>query len=823
MSPSSCSLAEVAVALPAPGTFHYVIPDELTPFLEPGSRVLVPFGSRQVTGYVLNFLPPDHLHETGFKLKEILERLDDEPLFGPDLIPLFRFTADYYHYPLGQVIAEALPAGLKVMSWRMAVITPAGHQALTHRDASPEETRILETLVKSKGLALSRLAKDKREPLKVIRRLEARGWVEFETRLQKDRVRPRTERWLFPIPDKPDDPAVRLGSREKELLELLFDLGPLPIADLRTRFPSINQIARRLQTKGRLDIRVKELYRDSLGRALYFDPIAHEPTAEQAKAIKALTKAIKNRQYKPFLLHGVTGSGKTEVYLKAVAETFKQGRTALFIVPEISLTPAMEGLLKARFNEDVGVIHSGLSEGERYDQWLKICRKQVRLVLGARSAIFSPLENLGLIVVDEEHDGAYKQEDKLRYQARDLAMVRASQTGGVVILGSATPSLESYNHAQTGRYNLLTLKNRIGQDRLPDVEVMDLRTGSRRARGALTPELKRALDEVLNRGEQALLFLNRRGLAPLPMCLSCGHVIKCVNCSVSLTLHQGSNGPGSNNELVCHYCGFAIPQPQKCPACGSKAFRFIGVGTERLEDEIKKRFPTARVGRLDADTARIKGSLPKILQKLRQGELDILIGTQMITKGHDFPNITLVGVIEADLGLHLPDFRAGERTFQLLAQVAGRTGRGESPGRVIIQTLSPEHYSLLRAQKHDYEGFYQEELVQREILRYPPYARLALARFQGNSEAVTRNLAEEAAHLARKLLKLQSAAWLKIVGPAPAPVSRVKGKFRFQILIQSQRVKPLRVFLESWLDQTRSLLKGKGVSLSLDVDPYQVM
>jgi len=819
----SDSLAEVAVALPVPGTFHYLIPAELAPGLEPGSRVLVPFGPRQVTGYVLDILLPGGLPEAGIEIKEILQPLDDEPLFGADLISLFRFTADYYHYPLGQVIAEALPAGLKVMSWRMAVLTPAGRQACSDGSASPEEARLLKRLARGKGLALARLAGDKTEPLSLIRRLEARGWLRCETRLKGDRVRARTERWLTPAPGAPDDPAARLGPREKELLDLLTDQGPLPMADLRARFPSLHEMVKRLQRKGRVEIEEKEVYRDSLGRALSFDPKPCEPTAEQSQAIKTLTKAVQSRKYAPFLLHGVTGSGKTEVYFAAAAQALEQGRTALLIVPEISLTPAMEGLLRARFDEDVAVIHSGLSEGERYDQWLKIRRKQVRLVLGARSAIFAPLEDLGLIVVDEEHDGAYKQEEKLRYQARDLALVRASHAKGVVILGSATPSLESFTHACGGRYNLLTLSQRVGKGRLPEVEVIDLRRGSRRARGALTPTLKEALKEVLTRGEQALLFLNRRGLAPLPMCLSCGHVIKCRNCSVSLTLHQGPNEPDGQHHLVCHYCGFEIPQPKKCPACGSKAFRFIGLGTERLEEEVKKIFPEARVSRLDADTARTKGSLGKILRMLRQGELDILVGTQMITKGHDFPNITLVGVIEADLGLHLPDFRAGERTFQLLAQVAGRAGRGETPGRVIIQTLSPGHYSLLRAKDHDFLGFYEEELAQRRTLHYPPFSRLALVRFQGNSEVKTQNLAEEAAHQARRIAKARSDAWLKIVGPAPAPLAKIKGKFRFQILIHGQQVKPLHAFLKPWIEQTRRLLKGKGVSLSLDLDPYQVM
>jgi primosomal protein N' (replication factor Y) len=483
----------------------------------------------------------------------------------------------------------------------------------------------------------------------------------------------------------------------------------------------------------------------------------------------------------------------------------------------------MEGQLRARFQEEVAVLHSGLAEGERYDQWLKIRRGQARLVLGARSAVFAPLEAPGLIVVDEEHDGAYKQEDGLRYQARDLAVVRARQAEGVVLLGSATPSLESFDNARTGRYELLSLTRRIGADRLPRVQLVDLRLGGRRARGGLTPMLKEALSACLEQGEQALLFLNRRGLAPLPMCLSCGHVIKCQNCSVSLTLHQGEEGVEGEHRLVCHYCGFTLPQPRRCPACGSRAFRFLGLGTERLEAEIKRLFPEARVGRLDADSTRIKGSLSRILNALRERRLDVLLGTQMVTKGHDFPGITLVGVIEADLGLHLPDFRAGERTFQLLAQVAGRAGRGGQRGRVIIQTLSPGHYSLVKARSHDFLGFFEEELAQRRRLMYPPFSRLALLRFQGGSEDATRAAAEEVARKAAELLKGLGHPWLEVIGPAPAPRARVKRQYRFQILVRSEQVRPLHDFLRSLLSETPALLKKKKVTFSLDVDPYHLL
>ena len=819
MNTARLTLAEVSVALPVTGTFDYRVPEALAPVLECGSRVLVPFGRRQVTGYILKLYTSVTGPDTSYELKEIITSLDNAPLFGPGLIKLFSFAADYYHYPLGLVIAEALPAGLKVMSRRVAVLTPSGREILSSGNLSPEEARHLRRLAGPQGLALSGLVKEKSETLKFIRRFEGRGWIQIEVRLKRDRIRAKTERWL--ILDQ-SGPWVRLGPREGELIELLEQNGPLPMSDLRGRFPALSALVRRLEKKNQIKIELREVYRDSLGRALSFDQKALAPTDEQALVIEHLNRAVEKGGYSPFLLHGVTGSGKTEVYLRIMDRVLKKGKSALILVPEISLTPAMEGLIKARFGREVAVIHSGLPEGERFDQWMKVRRGQARIILGARSAIFAPADDLGLIIVDEEHDGSYKQEEKLRYQARDLALVRGSQAQALVILGSATPSMESYHFALNGRYRLLTLKNRIGTGRMPEVEVIDLRVGSKRARGAMTPVLLKSIKETLDREQQVLLFINRRGLAPLPMCFSCGHVIKCLNCSVSLTLHQAvlRDQP---ERLVCHYCGFEQPAPKRCPACNSTAFRFVGIGTERLEGEVQKRFPEARIGRLDSDITRTKGNLNRILKSLKNGELDALIGTQMITKGHDFPNITLVGVIEADLGLHMPDFRAGERTFQMLAQVAGRAGRGEYPGRVIIQTLNPEHYSLLRARDHDFPGFFNQELSQRRKLGYPPFSRLALARLTGNSEDRTRELAHDMGKLAQDLITRQPEDGLDVIGPAPSPLSKVKGKYRYQILFRARQVKPLQTFLKSWLDESRAHLRGKGVSLALDVDPYQVM
>ena len=811
--------AEVAVALPVEGLFHYLVPGPHADVIRPGSRVLAPFGKRQVTGYV--FSVSDSPPPKGIVLKEITRPLDDEPLIGPELIPFLRFVSGYYHYPLGLVAAEALPSGLKVMSLKTARLTDAGRDVLNTGESPPDELALLGRLNRPRGVALTRLLKENPAQAALVRRLESNGWIVAEQRLNTERVRPRTQLWLSAAPE-PHDTTKRFGPRERELLDLLREKGKKSADDLREAFPTLSRMIPRLVEKAVIRVERRPVFRDALGRAISFPDRSPVLTAEQQRAVDTLVKALRTETFSPFLLHGITGSGKTEVYLAAMREALDQGRSVLMLVPEISLTPVMEGLLRARFKEDVGVLHSRLSDGERYDQWTKIKTGRVRIVLGARSAIFAPLSRPGLIVVDEEHDGAYKQEDKLRYQGRDLAVLRAQQAGAVVCLGSATPSLESYHAARNGRYGLLTLTERVNEGRLPRVDVVDLRYQSgRRVRGALTPVLRNALRDTLEQGRQALLFINRRGLAGFPMCLSCGHVFKCLNCSVTMTLHQC--GPDNGLRMNCHHCGLELEPPQICPECRSKLVRFMGLGTERIVQEVSKAFPQARVARLDADSARPKGELSRILKALRDGTVDVLVGTQMVTKGHDFPNITLVGVIEADLGLHLPDFRAGERTFQILAQVGGRAGRGKDQGGVIVQTYSPEHYTLLLAKRHDYIGFFEEEIKQRRELHYPPFSRLALARFQGNSEERTAGLSMDAVRLGNEILRHDDDSPVGLLGPVPAPLSKVKGKYRFHVLVRSDQVTPLHRFLNQWALRLKPLLKHQGVAYSLDVDPYQMM
>jgi primosomal protein N' (replication factor Y) len=576
-----------------------------------------------------------------------------------------------------------------------------------------------------------------------------------------------------------------------------------------------------------------EVFRDDPNRALFMEkaPIP-KPSAQQAAALAALGEALEARQHKAFLLFGVTGSGKTEVYLRAAEQCLAQGREVLWLAPEIGLTVGLEGLLKSRFGHDkVAVLHSGLTAAQRHDQWLRIRRGLVPVVLGARSAVFAPLENLGLVVVDEEHDWAYKQDDGLRYNGRDMARRRAAESGAVLVLGSATPSFESYQAALDGRLGMLKMTERPGSAVLPQVELVNQGAEPSRQRQALSPILRQRLGDTLARGEQALLFINRRGMANLPMCLKCGEALKCPHCSRTLTLH-GPDDPGKTvadgfaeiggrQVLICHSCGYRAAPPETCPSCLSPLFRYFGVGTEKLLEMAEKHFEKAKGVRLDTDSVRRRGGFKQILEKFANGEFNLLVGTQMAAKGHDFPNLTLVGVVEADLGLNLPDFRAAERTFQLLSQVSGRAGRAEAPGTVLIQTMTPGHPVLRAVAEHDYEAFFHSEIGVRAELGYPPFGRLALVRLSGPHEETLAALAEEAARTGREILASLEPG-LELLGPVPSPMAKIKNRYRYQLLVLSPTVSLRHQFLEQWLPKLRSNLPGE-VRLVADVDPYHLM
>jgi primosomal protein N' (replication factor Y) len=567
---------------------------------------------------------------------------------------------------------------------------------------------------------------------------------------------------------------------------------------------------------------MREVYRDPLSGETVVCEERRDPTPEQQKVLTSIREAIKSGAYAPFLLHGVTGSGKTEVYLASVEEVLKQGREALVLVPEISLTPQLVGRFQSRFGDAITVLHSRLSPGERYDGWRRIKKGLVNVAIGTRSAIFAPFTRPGIIVVDEEHDTSYKQEEKLRYNARDLALVRGRMDNAVVILGSATPSVESYFNARTGKLTLLELTRRVEGRPLPSIEIVDMkqeRLQHPETARELSRRLKETLAERVRQNQQSLLFLNRRGFAPCIICRECGHVFGCPNCSVSLIHHQRVK------KLQCHYCGYAIAAPDTCPGCGGIRLNLMGRGTERLEDEVKALLPQSRVERMDRDTTRGKWGHRSVLNRFSASAAGILIGTQMIAKGHDLPGITLVGVVSADSSLNFPDFRAGERTFQLLTQVAGRAGRGDIAGEVIIQTFNPRHYSIEASRKQAYSLFYEEEVKFRKELNYPPFSRLINFRMEGTSRKKAADFSDRLGALAHSLLRKEGRFrdGIELLGPAAAPWEKIKGKYRFQMVVKGSSLTLLRGFASRLISRAPEMIKGSGVAFSVDVDPVSLL
>jgi primosomal protein N' (replication factor Y) len=621
-----------------------------------------------------------------------------------------------------------------------------------------------------------------------------------------------------------DLPDVRLGARQQQAIELLRGApNGIALADFaREDIPaeSIERLAKlRLVT-----IERRRVERDPFGGSFVVGRDASpgavprlrarptiELTLEQQAAFDTLAARAASRSYHAALLHGVTGSGKTEIYLRLARVVRESGRGVLLMVPEIALTPAVAAIFRASFGDRVAIQHSGLSEGERYDQWQRIRRGDVDVVVGTRSAVFAPLANLGLIVVDEEHDGSYKQEENPRYHGRDVAVVRARSAGALIVLGSATPSLESYTNAKAGRYELVVLKRRVLDRPMADVRVVDMRQ-EYAAEGPdviLSSALRDGLAARLERRQQAIVLLNRRGFATVVFCRECGETLECPNCSVSLTVHKAAH------RARCHYCNYSMPLPKQCAKCRGPFLEQLGFGTERVEHELCALFPHARVGRVDRDTIRRRGAITALLARFAAGELDILVGTQMIAKGHDFPRVTLVGVISADVGLGLADFRASERTFQLLTQVAGRSGRGETAGEAIVQTLYPGHYSIRHACRQDYEAFYEDELRFRTAMRYPP----SVALINVVVKARTRPAAMEDAGTIANALRPQGIGGWKVLGPAPAPLGRLKGEHRAQLFVKGGQRNAMRRALLSVLD-ARPDLKRRTI---VDVDPMSVL
>lgn len=808
-------VVEVAPALPVFRTFHYRIPEPMKDHLEPGMRVIVPFRGRKVTGFSVGLLdsPPREVEE---KLKAVEDLLDEAPIIDSQMLRFYRWVSDYYLYPLGEVIKTGLPPGLHLKSEWVVSLTAKGLERLNQGLLEPSQERIFRTLENSGKIPLKRILTLFPAEASTARLFSWRrqGLLSMESEMTAPGVKPRVEKIIeyreFPgnVP-----PPEGLSRRRQELLEWLIERRSVSYSELRQRISSPSRELRWLQSNHFVSVSYREIPRD------ISSPVEMKPypkpnlTPDQEAALEAILKGIESNRFSPFLIHGVTGSGKTELYLRAIEAILPLNKTAIVLVPEISLTPQLLSRFKDRFGESLALLHSGLGQGERQDQWKRVLKGEVKIALGARSAIFAPFKRLGLIVVDEEHDPSYKQEEKLKYHARDLAVVRAKMAEATLILGSATPSLESYDNARKEKFHLLTLPKRIEGKPLPRVEIVDLRKG----RGLLSERIKASLERNLREGKQSLLFLNRRGFAHFILCPECGFVFKCPNCSVTLTYHL------HDRSLRCHYCEYHGRAPGNCPSCEGHHLQGVGVGTERLVEEIRSLYPNARVERMDRDTTSRKGAHQTILKRLESGEIDILVGTQMIVKGHDYPNVTFVGVISADTSLHFPDFRASERTFQLLTQVAGRAGRGDEPGEVIVQTFNPDHYSIQRAKDHDFLGFFEEEIRFRKELEYPPVSRLINFRLSGNSQERTESLAAEMGRIGRCLLEQTYGKGIALLGPSLAPFAKIRGKHRWQMLAKGRSSKVLHQFARELHARMERRLKGQGVSLDIDVDPVFVL
>lgn len=814
------SFVEVALPLPLRKTFTYLLPSVFEERIKLGSRVVVPFGNRKLIGYVVAL--HEDLSETAdldlASLKEIIEILDEEPMITPSILRLTQWTADYYMVSWGELLKSALPAGINFRFEKFIRITSEGIDELLKLETEPKtvKMKVLKFLSDKTEVCLKDLEKSfgKRQLGKAINELEKRKWISVSSKSLTVAAKPKFRK-VVRIANLSDAIFGSLSKEEKKVIGLLeAGGGELFYTDLVAQTkPSI---VKNLQQAGVLEIVQVEIFRnpfeDSSVKLRENEVVELNP--DQKKAFVKIKEAIKSNKYQTFLLHGVTGSGKTAVYVQAIKIALECGKSSLFLVPEISLTPAFSQYLRSIFADEVAVLHSALSVGERFDQWRRIRLGKAKVVIGTRSAIFAPLEDLGLIIVDEEHDPSYRQQEMPFYNARDLAVVRAKFANAVAVLGSATPSMESFYNTSIGKYVYLHLPNRVKSANLASYELIDMRQVVKEEgrNVVISSALMKAIQDTLSDGKQAIIFLNRRGYSQFIVCPNCGETYRCKNCDITLTYHK------QKKILLCHYCNFQIAFPSECPLCRFRNFYFVGEGTEKVEEILKTKFSSYVIARIDRDVIRKRRQLEDILGKFASGEISILIGTQMLSKGHDFPNVTLVGVVSGDNVLGLPDFRAAERTFQLITQVAGRAGR-TTQGRVLIQTFHPEHYVFSCEQ--DYLKFYQKEIEFRKRLAYPPFAVIACILVQHQNY-------EYALHNARILkrcldeAKLNLRADLKVFDITPAPLSKLKGKYRLQILIKSKGRKQLRRVLELALS-TAEETTCDFRTVTVEIDPISLV
>ncbi len=798
---------DVSLPVPLDQPFTYSLPLTLQHRVKAGARVIAPFGPRKLAGIVLRVYDDD----PGVAVKDLLRLVDPEPVLDEELIALGRWIAGYYCAPLGEVLRSMLPLANDIRAGKVYSLTDAGRDASRQLSIEPQPGDALQQVLALLASRERSAAYLKRKiPLadRVLKSLERRGWIVAE-QVQNDRDPMRAPSAKLRITMTGASTEAKLPKAEREMLAYLtLHPGSHNLAELEPMIRNASAAARSLARRQLVALTPEPL---SIRNVPIRAP--HELNDDQRKAFDLIAAGIASRRFCTFLLHGVTGSGKTEVYLNAIDRVLAEGRSALMLVPEIALTPAVAGQFYARFGDQVAILHSAFSDSERAEQWRRIRAGGAAVVVGTRSGVFAPVRKLGLIIIDEEHDASYKQEETPRYNGRDVAIVRAQAAGACVVLGSATPSLESRFNAQSGKYTLLEMPVRIAGRPMPKVAVVDMREEflETRRHATFSRALIEAIRERLSNHEQAMVLLNRRGFATFVACRSCGARVECMNCSVTLTYHR------RDRRLLCHYCGYAERVPSVCPKCQSEHVHFLGTGSEKVEDELHAEFPEARIARLDRDTVTGKREFEEILHSFREGDFDILVGTQMIAKGHDIPNVTLVGVVSADVGIGMPDFRAAERTFQILTQVAGRAGRGDLPGIVYMQTINPDHYAIRFAAQQSYAEFFEKELEFRRFMKYPPFAAMANVLVRGAKQ-------EEALEMSTALGRHLTPAPenMRILGPAEAPVKRLKAEFRYQLLIKSGSRKGLNALLKKAQEFAKEQKWG-ATALVIDVDPLTLL
>jgi primosomal protein N' (replication factor Y) len=807
--------------------YTYLVPNKYEREVKSGTRVMVPFGNgnKLVEGIIIRL--KEKVDIEAKRLKYIKKIIESRPIISESLIKLGMWMKDKYLAQYIEIFRTILPTGVTNKVIMHVKLKPGIDKEILREIKSVKQREIIQFLLINNETTIDTLKKQLNiaNVTNSINALVKKEIIELYNTVQSD-VSKKYEKIVVRgfYPENLDNILKELpinAIRQKEILEYLKDFEIIELKKLMSATQCSLSTVKTLKNKGYIRITEREVKRNPIENYSVKNNRV-TLTEKQRKCINNILHDISNRKNNKFLLHGVTGSGKTEIYLQLIEKMLKKNKQCIVLVPEISLTPQTVERFVSRFGQSVAVLHSRLSLGERYDEWRKIRDGEVQIVVGARSAVFAPFNNLGLIIIDEEHESSYKSSMSPKYDTIEVAEKRCELEGASLVLGSATPSVDTYFRALKGDFRLLELKERINKRSLPPIEIVDMKKELDNGnKSVLSTKLLNAISENLKNKRQTILFLNRRGFSTFVSCRKCGYVAKCKHCDISLTYHI------TNNILKCHYCGFSLKTPRICPECGSKYIKYFGIGTQKIEELIKNTFPKARVARMDVDTTTRKGSHERILNKVKSGEIDILIGTQMITKGLDFHNVTLVGIIAADLTLNLPDFRAAERTFQLTTQVSGRAGRGDLEGRVILQTYEPDHYSIMTAQKHDYVSFYNQEIKIREEFNYPPFTNIINILMAGKNEKILIEYIQEIGDRFKELFdeQFENMKEIELLGPNPAPLSKIKDKYRWQILIKCKdnKVEKVKKLIVDILDKYSQNNKNKDIKVSLEINPNSIL